>query len=1043
DYKDKQPGTRLFQLYINDKPMDEAGRHGRDGFYWELVGNVTLEQGQAVMRIHDSRSNFARADAFFLTSDAKFNPNTEQIIALRKYKIYPEKAVTQSVSQGKNFEPVSIPTGAKEIALIQNEFVRMRILESSKGNAINLTQKIEVKSKNSWKSLDARTEDCQLFLLKSSDPGVSFSSFYPSWRGTSAVNSFVVKGKTYQTADAVGAQNPFLAGAIFLSRIVKVNKTTDETLEVTYRLDNAEEITSEWRLKQNERHLHVRFNYKVPESAFYSFSLSAFQGIEKSKVANVQLPPMYQYQRVPEKQNLIPLALTPMPVSIVETKLQGKPFSFFITPDPDNLSGKWGAYDVGFSLKNYDNLVQPVAFAPVLGLEGSKVEKNKTLQKSFKIGMLEGGWETSLEYVSDHIYEVRDYRRQTTSLTTSVFNQIDLMKNDEFSGWNNDFKGFYDIEADPKLALKVVNPSPLAVLSAAILTRDEDLYIKRSLPVIEYTLSRRGYRWGVNTDPKSAINPAFKEFGPYNTQFNTAYFDGLSRLLGGKNPWIKKLALPNGKPRYSKGYGTDETWTGDLAAYRLTKDKGWLTSAIDKADKFIDKQIYGQKTGILGIVPFYNVSNYPAWFDLLDLYDVHQKQKYLDASDYAAHFTLAGIRSYPKVKNKPMTIHPNNEYKGNADVWWKGTERYKMGYPRQKGDVKEKEVPDYVVSPVGLGLEQPMTFFTGGEGLNHVYMSSWAPSLLRLNTAGKRPIFEAYARNGVIGRFSNYPGYYAAGYTDLPSDSIYPYQGPDITSIYYHHIQSHLALTLDFLVTEAIQRSKGTVNFPYGKQQGFVWFNNRIYGGEPGTILSDKNAHIFLRKNLIAFDNEQVNYLSAQSDLNFYIIVLNESDSFKKTKLKLGKEVADRVRLDPTLFKQGDVKGEKLQLQGDGFDLDLPGKGISILRFPLKEKVVKVDESLVQNGFEEIELKELGCRLYVFRIRSPFGWDSFYGYLTKPLAVRAKANLQIGGVENAGALKSAFPYEWSTYKINPDDSISYTLTVVKEDGEKLEYKGVL
>jgi len=103
------------------------------------------------------------------------------------------------------------------------------------------------------------------------------------------------------------------------------------------------------------------------------------------------------------------------------------------------------------------------------------------------------------------------------------------------------------------------------------------------------------------------------------------------------------------------------------------------------------------------------------------------------------------------------------------------------------------------------------------------FMSSWAPSLLRLNTNHKYKFFETYARNSIIGRFASYPGYYAAGYTDLPLDSLYPYKGPDVTSLYYHHIPAHLALSLDFLITEAIQRSYGNISSLMGN-------NKDLYG---------------------------------------------------------------------------------------------------------------------------------------------------------------------------------------------------------------------
>jgi len=451
--------------------------------------------------------------------------------------------------------------------------------------------------------------------------------------------------------------------------------------------------------------------------------------------------------------------------------------------------------------------------------------------------------------------------------------------------------------------------------------------------------------------------------------------------------------------------------------------------------------VYGPQTEVLGIAAFYNVSNYPPWFDLLDIYEETKDASYIDAADYAAHFTLAGIRSYPKVGNDLQTIHPHNEFNGNSDIWWKGTVRYKMGHPRKAGDVKEKQVPQWLVSPIGLSLEQPMTFF--GNNLNHIYMSSWAPGLLRLNNTGKRTIFETYARNALIGRFANYPGYYASGYSDLSADSAYPYKGPDVTSIYYHHIPPHLAFNIDFLVTETVQRSKGKISFPYGKQQGFVWFNNRIYGGEAGTILKDDKASLWLNKNGINVADERINYLTAISNDRFYIMLMNEADETVNTAVALGKEVAKKTDPKAEYLQDLSAKAQKLQLIDGAINVAIPARGLSLITLPLIDKITDKKETAVKNGFQEIPLDNYACKLYLFRIRSPFGWDSFYGYLSSALPAGTEASLQVTGSDEK-LYKNAFPFEWSMHPLPANKELTWKL-IIKEKGsaESTELKGTL
>ena len=56
-----------------------------------------------------------------------------------------------------------------------------------------------------------------------------------------------------------------------------------------------------------------------------------------------------------------------------------------------------------------------------------------------------------IEYISDQVYKVKDYRKQKeVSLTEAMFNILDLMRNEEYGGWDAHLKGFYDIEGVQK-----------------------------------------------------------------------------------------------------------------------------------------------------------------------------------------------------------------------------------------------------------------------------------------------------------------------------------------------------------------------------------------------------------------------------------------------------------------------------------------------------------------------------------------------------------------------------------------------------------------
>lgn len=989
DYPHDKPGTRLFRLLVNEQAMEESGKHGHEGFFWEKAGTIQLDTDETVLRLQDTRRNFGRCDAIMFTI-ADADPNKTDLHAVKARTIL--KTATSSTAAAS--EAASVSPQAKVMAAIGNEKIRLQFVESTDKKIVSLAA---IRKSGEWITTDATHEANRIFLLWSAEPQISFGSFFPSWRGSSGTSSFTSRGKTFTMQEASQLLNPFFSGQLLACTAVNVQKINDHTLAVQYKTADGQTITGNWQLQA--QHLQLTLQYTPAQNGYYSFAVTALQGTAPDNVTNIQVPPMFQYHRFPEGPVMVPSAMMPQPLAIMETS----DLTTYITAAPATYPLDWAeafTSRAGFAIRNEHNAAQPVAFAPVLGLADSKMAAGKTFSRAFIIGAVSTSWQDALAYISDSIFQVRDYRQQqNVSLTEAAFNIIDLIKNDAAAGWDPALKGFYDIEADPRLRPTVVQAAPLAVISAAVLGKDEDLYIRRALPTIEYTLSRSGFRWanGVagtafNKDKKSLL------FSPFGSQFTTAYYEGVYQLLQEANPWLKKIALPDNALRPAKGYSVVvPVWTQALAAYRLTKDKSWLDAAMRGADTFLTKEVYGHPVTPLSKVPFYNTSFYANWWELPDLYETTGNNAYLKAAEAAAFQTIAGIRSYPVIENKSQLIHPHNEYTGNTTMWWKGGVKYRLGFPRTPGDVQEKQVPQSLVSPVGLGFEQPFTFFDPGKLVRHVFMSSWAPHLLRLFQYDHRSIFETYARNAVIGRFTNYPGYYATGFTDITLQPDFPYKGPDVSSIYYHHIPPHLAFTLDYLVTNAIQRSAGKVQFPYSKQDGFVWFNNRIYGGGKGQVMDDKEVSLWMKKGLIQVDNPAINYLTAISAKNFWVILTNEAQTPQTGSITLGKDAP--------------VQGSK--------QVRLDAKGFTAIAFPLTGKNVAKKITPVKDGMQVIDMGAGIGRFYAFRIRSPFGWDSIFGFLESLQPDGTTVTVTINQTEE---MKTAYPFEWSFHPLGMQDN---------------------
>lgn len=933
--------------------------------------------------------------------------------------------------------PLAITPNSETVASIENGIVRLSYLSCGEGNNA-LACSMQTKIEGTWTHYISPMEDNKVFVITGGKKIVhpNYKNYFPAWK----------------TEDDEISTNPFLSGSVCEAVPIKARNLDKNRIEVEYVTKGNHQVKGVWSLKKNSCFAELTLQFTPSASGCYSLGVMALHAALPHSVSNVLLPPMNQYRRIPETNEMLLSSMMPTPVSMVETEMNSKRVTAFASADDNMFPLDWGSVDyspIGFALKNHDGLVEPVAFSPVLGMYDCEMTAGKQIVKRFIIGLSSEPWNKTLEYVADNIYNLKDYRKQTAlSLTETIFNIVDLMNNDEYGGWDNEMKGPYDIEGKPTKAPVVVHSAPLAIIETAINSGDEDMYVKRALPAIEYTLSRKGYRWSTQTtDEGYNKDPETLRLSPFDSQFTTTYYDGLNTLLGGKNRWLEKIALPGGDIRTPRGYSTPIlSWVQSLAAYRLTGDKKWLDKATSTADRDANLHIFKNSEKPMRYQAFYNSTMYAPWWDFVDLFEVTGDKKYLEAAQYGSAQTMAGIRVWPQVNDSTQTIHAGNKYNGNATMWWKGMEQFRLGFPRTDGDAPQHDVEQWLVSPVGLGFEQPSTYFlrTKGKPVRPVFMSSWAPSFLRLNMHTGNDLYDKYARNAVLGRFTNYPGYYATGYTDLTMSEEFPYKGPDVSSIYYHHIPPHLAFTTDYLVSEMIQRSNGKVKFPYGKQEGFVWFSNRVYGGSAGSVFDDKNVSIWMKKGLITSSEPQINYVTAVSPNSFYILLANESLAETETTLRLGNEIKEELSLSSAKCLGEKISKNMLNIiTEDVVSVKLKPKGFCVVSIPVKSTANNmksaiskhIDKSFIpelKEGFKMIDSGTRAGRIFTFRIRSPFGWDSIYLFCETPPC----DDLSVEFItDNHTQTLNKYPYEYSLIKLEPSKKINIKVNI--KDGSDI------
>jgi hypothetical protein len=92
----------------------------------------------------------------------------------------------------------------------------------------------------------------------------------------------------------------------------------------------------------------------------------------------------------------------------------------------------------------------------------------------------------------------------------------------------------------------------------------------------------------------------------------------------------------------------------------------------------------------------------------------------------------------------------------------------------------------------------------------------------------------------------------------------------------------------------------------------------------------------------------------------------------------------------------------------------------------------------VKDGMQVYDLGAPLGKFYAFRIRSPFGWDSIYGFLENNPGTGTVVTVLINNLEE---IKNTAPYEWSHHPLTPKEKVEIKVHVKTPDGSVKE--GVL
>lgn len=545
-----------------------------------------------------------------------------------------------------------------------------------------------------------------------------------------------------------------------------------------------------------------------------------------------------------------------------------------VIPEPGMANDPWAdstytktINKVGMSIMNRHDELTPVLYSPILGQEGSKVDKGDIVTLNYRYSIGDNDWFPVFTHAVDDVYRLPsmlDLQTNHMSLSKRVSRMQKYLRDEKKSSWSIWKSRGYEIGAN---GAKIADAGTMYMIAL----NGNDSAMNARLPYVRnYKLAQQqlepGFFQGAALGEYADQDGVESERGNWIEPLHTTYYtmvDFANMLLF--NPadteLQKRLQLAANcllKWQHNDGgfdVGYDRlshklafsdlkdfrpTWYGLLIAYRMLNDKKYLDAAEKGARWLYENGVKkGYYLGVCGDARnTWDFATAQCSQAYIDLYDITHNELYRTAAIEAAKAYTTSIFTHPVASDKTKYVN------GIAHKDWE-------------------------INQTGLGVEHIRG--TASEG--PILVSSYTGLFVRIYEYTHDPVFLTMARVAARGRNA---------YVDQESGQ----------AIYYWHTQENLkkgaamfpwhaywqiGWITDYLLSEIHLRSDGNIRFPYGFMTPKVG-PHVTYGFAPGVIFGQKGDLVF-RPDMVNSDNADVEYMLAQSKdkAKLYLMVLSQS----------------------------------------------------------------------------------------------------------------------------------------------------------------------
>lgn len=1053
DYSSNKPGSRYFNVAIdNNESATTFGKHGKEGFYWEDGGEFELTEGVHTISLLDTSAFYARCSGVLLTDDLDMEiPQNDAVLSqyASPYSVVNETSITIYPQYTKEFFAPS------KTASIENANNKVVFYQGQTENGAFVQTEFFTKdiASDEWVRTKARNEEFGVLMKYAKSAELKSGTQGGATVTTDIKSDDIVVSSTNTDFYKFGK-----TAWLFPSDFEIISNTS---IKLIFPENEHVSFSEVYEFDNLVDDLKITADATFKQEGDYSFAFYNGDGVTKEQFDTVTAPLLYIKHALPDSPVVLTENYMYTPMNTLHfkadnnVKTPGKELTQGLAVDPTSTEqALHSSYDSLFGTMFYSasGKVRPQLVAPMMGNHCSEFKAGENYKFSYRVINRFEYWYDTMKHVAVDMYNCNDIRiNYYGSVNDTIYNTTELIMDDFYSGWDDDWMGYYNMEGQNFVSQSNI----MSVLQRYLLTEDETILEERVIPTLAYALSRGSAHYaptnengGYTLNYITAPSPLSGTIGMYNS----AVYGGIYEMTQGRMPYFLDYAMNSAKSTSVTGMG---------ALYKYTSDESYKQKIIEQAEAYLESYPNADVNRDTYMVNGFVYGDYISMVStLLSAYELTDEEKYLDLAEECGRLLMGVIWTTGYQNDFAQNEYHVNPIKTvevplNVDTvgypfFWHGETKWRPGNVDGESKstkqlteegiayIPEETVPGWLATQTAHGAEHPSTPSHG----NYITMNNWLGTMVRLSEYTGDEWFETQARNAIIGRYQNYPGYYVSRYLPHIMHKDYPYSGPDMTSVYWHHIPIFLSMVEDFLINEAWAKSNKNIDFPYIYQSGYAYFNSYQFGQAAGKFYDENDMWLWIEKDIVNPDNINIDYIAAKKDGVIGIAFMNEDNTERTTTVTLGEKIGENITTIATLY---DADGNKstVEVINNQFTVTVPSKGIMSVVIKnldnIKTPAYVRDYEYSTDVGQTVAAHTNGYG-HVIQVTDDKYWA--YVYISDLAASAKSATLTYtvnGKTETITDDKQG--YEWLIKVDNPDAEFTYSIEITKPDGTKENYGG--